>query len=49
MIPPPAQRQMAKRAGATVVETQGQSCDLCFAATSRDQADRAGSEGYRMI
>ena len=23
MIPPPAQRQMAKRAGATVVETEG--------------------------
>ena len=42
MIPPPAQQQMAKRAGATVTEVKGST--RMVAAASGDQADRAGGQ-----
>ncbi len=48
MIPPPAQRLMAKRAGATVVEVPGQPRDLRLAAGRGRQAHRRGdAEGRR--
>jgi len=49
MIPPPLQRQMATRANATVSETKGSPCDLCVTAASRDQVERAGRQGERLI
>ena len=42
MIPPPAQRMMAERAGSTVVETSGQPRRVCFQTGSRCRAHRAG-------
>ncbi len=44
MIPPPAQRHMAKRAGANVAEIKRQPRGVCFAAAGRDQVDRAGGQ-----
>ena len=42
MIPPPAQRAMSARAGSTVVEVDGQPCDLRVAAGSRGGPHREG-------
>ena len=42
MIPPPAQREMAARAGSTVIEVAGQPFDLRVAAGSRGGAHRKG-------
>ena len=45
MIPPDAQRQMSKRAGATVVEVEGEPLGLRVAAAGRRVAHREGGQG----
>jgi len=44
MIPPAAQRLMAKRAGANVVEATGSQRDLCLAADSGGRDHREGGD-----
>ncbi len=46
MIPPPAQRMMAQRAGATVVEVPGSHADLCFKAGSGRQAHQENQAAH---
>ena len=44
MIPPPAQRMMAQRAGSTVVETRWQPRGVCFQTRGSRRAHRAGRD-----
>jgi hypothetical protein len=42
MIPPPAQREMSGRAGATIVEAAGRPLHLCLSANNRRRPDQEG-------
>ena len=49
MIPPPAQRDMSERAGATVVEAAGQPRDLRLAAGGGGRAHPQGGDGLEVV